>query len=228
MRSRDVARRLGVDASTVRRWARDYERYLSPTAQKAPDDDLRKPRVFTNDDLRLFWTIATAQERGVGHEEIELLIAGGELLEGELPEHPLTQASDEIELVPASTAMARIEALQDRVETLEVDLEDARQRLDQKNERVIELEQRLGDARSEIAVLEGRIETVKLETAVEVNREAAELRGKVSTLQQGIETAGNERERERSLYTRILIIVGVVAAVAVVALVLLALAGPPG
>ena len=39
MQSKDIARRLGVDASTVRRWARDYEPYLSPTAQKAEDDD---------------------------------------------------------------------------------------------------------------------------------------------------------------------------------------------
>lgn len=228
MRSRDVAKRLGVDASTVRRWARDYEEYLSPTARKAPDDDLRKPRVFTDEDLRLFWTIATAQNRGVGHEEIEQMIGNGELLEGDLPEHPLTQTADEIELVPASTALARIEALQDKVEMLESDLEDARQRLDQKNDRVIELEQKLGETMTEIAVLEGRIETVKLETAVTANREAAELRGKVDSLQQGVETAKEERERERTLYTRILIVLGVVATIAIVALVLLALSGGPG
>lgn len=221
MQSKDIARRLGVDASTVRRWARDYEPYLSPTAQKAEDDDQHRRRAYTENDLRVFWTIREAQREGLTHEEIALQVAAGQLEDGPLPEHPITEVGDNIELMPVSTAEARIRALTERVSELSVQLTEARQKLDERNEQVIRLERDLGAAKAEIANLTSKVETVRLESAVKAQSEAAELRGRLATIE------ATEDRMRRLLFVGITA-VAVAASVLLLVVILLALSGGAG
>ena len=221
MQSKDIARRLGVDSSTVRRWARDYERYLSPTAQKAEDDDQRRRRAFTDDDLRVFWTIREAQREGMTHEEIAVQVAAGQLEGGPLPEHPIREVGDKIDLMPVSTAEARIQTLTERVSELSEQLAEAREKLDDRNEQVIHLEHELGTAKAEIANLSSKVETVRLEAAVEAQSEAAELRGRLATIE------ATEDRMRRLLFVGITA-VAVAAAILLAIVLLLALSGTPG
>ncbi len=221
MQSKDMARRLGVDTSTIRRWARDYEQYLSPTAQKAEDDDQRRRRAFTENDLRVFWTIREAQREGLTHEEIAVQVAAGQLEDGPLPEHPITEVGDQIELMPVSTAEARIQTLAVRVSELTEQLVEAREKLDDRNEQVIQLERELGTAKAEIANLTAKVETVRLESAVQAQSEAAELRGRLATIE------ATEDRMRRLLFVGITV-VAVAAAILLAVVILLALSGAPG
>lgn len=167
MQTKDVARILKVDPSTVRRWARDYSDYLSATAQPAERDGYYR-RDYTQDDLKVFLTVQRESQQGTLLDDIATILANGDHLVETLPPDLPMPEEDRVEMMPVSTAVERVKSLQTRITTLEIDLTEARALADARADKVAELERELGDTRVEVAKLEGKADLAKAEARIEM------------------------------------------------------------
>lgn len=192
--TKELAKIIGVSGQTVRRWSKDFAQYLSPTAQPKDTDGYYR-RAYTLDDLRVLWTVHIASQNGALQEEIADQLAAGLLME-ELPADLPLPEDEPVDMMPVSTAVEKVKALQAHIDFLEDEIDRLRALADSRAEQVTKAERELGDARSELAKLQGRYE------------------GEVGAI-----------ARERLLLTRALIAVAVVAAILLAVVLLLALTG---
>lgn len=79
-RSQHVATIYGITIETVNVWAREFSKYLSPTANPGQ----RKTRLFTQEDMTVIDLIASLRKQQVTYEEIHATLASGQ--RGNLPD----------------------------------------------------------------------------------------------------------------------------------------------
>jgi len=72
-----VARSAGISVSSVRGWCKDFADYLSPEANPEPG----KVRVFNDDDLSVYVTVATLRKQQLSYDEIREKLESGERAE---------------------------------------------------------------------------------------------------------------------------------------------------
>ena len=128
-----------VSHQTIKNWASEFSRWLSPTAQ--PDAGRR--RVFTEDDVRVFELVHRLKGEGKFNEDIKAALGAGE--RGELPTIPMELTA------PHSTALTI--ALQ-QVDDLKLMLVEAKQREAELNIKVDVLEKMLYKAQKRVVQLE--------------------------------------------------------------------------
>ncbi len=205
--TKDVARILGMakSTSTIRSWAKQYNQYLSPSAQKDPGNR-RQRRVFTDHDLHIFWTIRLESQAGTSHDDIAAMISTGELSETLPPDMPAPEETP-IDLIPYTTAQIQISTLQDqitglqkRITGLETQLTEERTRSNEHAEHAISVERELGDTKAELAAKQSTIDILTAESK----------QNRVS------------REDERKMYSRFYMALGGLLIIAVIAIMILA------
>lgn len=70
----DVKTVFSVAPETIRNWAREFERYLSVTANPEPG----KTRIFTEEDMEVFDLINSMRDDKKSYDEIHAALASGE------------------------------------------------------------------------------------------------------------------------------------------------------
>src|SRR5215213_7950645 len=106
MTTGEVTKRLGVHANTIRLWADEYSRFLSPGALGQSPNNRRE---YTDDDLRVLATIHEKRSKGLPHDQIE-----GILLTGQ-----------RVDTLPAAPTPAEVEARKSVALVLRSDYEHA-------------------------------------------------------------------------------------------------------
>ena len=69
-RPSEVAARLGVSVSTLRRWSQQFAPFLSSTANPASDEDESKHRRYTDEDLATLITVKGLLTEGYAYEQV--------------------------------------------------------------------------------------------------------------------------------------------------------------
>lgn len=144
-----AARALGVSETSIRNWGKDFQEFLSPSANPAPGH----PRQYTEDDLLVLSTVSVLRGQMVSPEDIRQALADGQRLE------PLHRPQDEQAAENEDAAenqpriMAAVNALeaalttqQDRINTLET-------KNDLLHEKLLDAERRATAAETELRVL---------------------------------------------------------------------------
>ena len=133
----DVVVALGVSSTTVRNWTEqeEFQPYFSSRAKRTAEFNNAKQREYTQDDLYVLNTIRTQKKHRNTWDDVAEMLEDG-FRDEELPESaalvlPETR-SEAFHLI--SVARAQIESLQQRVEDLEVQLEQERQKLIEEQE----------------------------------------------------------------------------------------------
>ncbi len=70
----EIAKWLGIEATTVHRWAADYAELLNPGANPPKGKDRR----FTSEDCKVLWTVKTLRDANLSHGEIKLRLQQNE------------------------------------------------------------------------------------------------------------------------------------------------------
>ena len=161
-----AARYSGVSGTTIRGWTREYSDYLSPTANPPAG----QPRQFTEDDVRVFATVATLRAQLVTTEDIRAALDAGQRIEPMPPpeverpgqadragDAPNVEAHAAAAAAAASTA---IDIYRDRVTALET-------RADQLADRLIAAEARAAAAERELEVMRQLYEAATSPTAAD-------------------------------------------------------------
>lgn len=166
MKTKELADWLGVSPNTVRYWTLgDFKEYLSPTAQGGSG----RVRNFTDTDARIIAFIATMRQEGAETAEIHMALSRLQTEEwADLPPMPaappgtgtISMISREVAETAISTQrtalMREIVLLQERVENLETQLMDEREKRDA-------AQSELTTARENLGRLEGKLEVLEHE-----------------------------------------------------------------
>ncbi|MEL6524079.1 MAG: MerR family transcriptional regulator [Chloroflexota bacterium] len=131
----DLAELFDVSRETIRRWASEFEVFLSTNAN--PDTGLT--RYFTVDDVEVFSLVNEVKDSGGTYDDAHLRLRNGE--RGSFPQKPLDR--DEQTMV---------------LSQMNQQLKKVTQERDQLQRRVGELEDELLASKEEIARLKGRAE----------------------------------------------------------------------
>lgn len=102
-----------ISPQTVRNWAMDFARYLSPSAAPGRGHN----RQFTEDDLRVFSLIAGMKKNGATSEEIHVALVSGQ--RGELP----NIAPNEIQALVMTDQARAVTTLKQQITLLQTQLE---------------------------------------------------------------------------------------------------------
>lgn len=108
----DLTRKFDVSRQTISNWCKEYELFLSPTANP-PSGSQRR---FVEDDIKVFTLVEEMKQRGMKTDEILAALHSGQ--RGDLPDE-----SEFLPTVPVSGAML---ALQNRITELEEQLQALR------------------------------------------------------------------------------------------------------
>jgi DNA-binding transcriptional MerR regulator len=180
MQVSQLADKLNTSSDTIRRWTKQYEPYLSPTATITQRGGAQNtPRTYTEQDAAVLMFVAEMREVGKSHEQINIRLTEYQAQNYEtLPAVPNdwfnpVQAIpvNEAQRVATQTAQAIVlraeyeRAIEDRdiaqarVDELEARLEEARTSKQQDQERIHQLELELAEARAAVAAytVQGRV-----------------------------------------------------------------------
>ena len=152
----------GVSAQTIRNWAMEFARHLSPSATPGKGHS----RQFSEDDVRAFSLIAAMKKNGSTGEEIHVALASGQ--RGELP---AIQPSEIHSLVMTYHARAvtvlkqQIMTLQTQIEEAQTDLQKSRDENNQLQGKIQLLGDQLKTSQDEIRRLDR--ENAKLESRLQ-------------------------------------------------------------
>ena len=165
-----VADLFDVSTETIRRWAMEFEDYLSSNA----NPDSGQTRIFMEEDLQVFALIAETKDRGGTYDDAHARLRAGE--RGIVPEEPLDKEAQKLALNQLYNSFKEIEAernqLRNEVERLEDDLQKSREeiaRLKGKGEGQERIETELKESRSRIEELVRQV--ARLEVILEIERE---------------------------------------------------------
>lgn len=171
MKTKELADWLGVAPSTIRTWASsEFRRYLSDAAQGGDG----RTRVFVDIDARLLAFIATLKKEGVSSDEIHAALTQLQSEDwADLPPMPSAPpGSGPIPMIPRETAetavstqrsalMREIVILQERVERLDQQLAEEREKREALQEKHIQernsLQNELTEAREHLGELRGKL-----------------------------------------------------------------------
>lgn len=143
----DLTRKFEVSRQTISNWAKEYELFLSPTANP-PSGSQRR---FVEDDIKVFTLVDEMKKRGMKTEEIIMALHSGQ--RGELPDD-----SEFLPTVPLSGAML---ALQNHVLELEERIQQLRTERDRTAGQNELLKQQLEFSQQEIIRLSVEISRLK-------------------------------------------------------------------
>lgn len=171
MKSGELAERLLVSDSLIRKWSDKYARFLSPMAG-LPDPG--QSREFNDADQLLMASIAHLRDNGKGHEEIIDELESGFRIETlpPIPDDQVEQARAKVALVPVDRlhrALDRIEVMQGEIQRIQQDHQLAISRVEAERDRAIatsaqvvqqnkEQTERIAALREEIAAAKARAE----------------------------------------------------------------------
>jgi DNA-binding transcriptional MerR regulator len=178
MNIKEVATLLGTAGNTIRRWCDDYHRFLSPGAHPPKG----QTRILDSHDLRVLHFVSASRDIG---REPESILAHLEAMQAEdwesLPEVPpdWLQPSEQVTTTVATKLgydAAHIAVMQrdlehaqnalveaeERVNTLETELDTLRADSGTKDEKIHALELQLSDSRGEVQALKTQIEAFTL------------------------------------------------------------------
>lgn len=144
-----VARAIDVSNTSVRNWSKDFEEFLSPSANPAPG----VPRQYTEDDLLVLSTVAVLRSQMVTTEDIRQALADGTRLE---PLHrPKEEQAAESEEAAENQPriMAAVNALEAALTTQQARIAALEVKNDALNERLIAAEAARAAAETELRVL---------------------------------------------------------------------------
>jgi DNA-binding transcriptional MerR regulator len=118
--TRQLARHAQVAEQTVRNWSRDYGELFTPAARGETG-----PRVFSDEDVQVFCSIATLRREDVPPAEIVERLQRGDIYIEATPNRPQatpsptdTPQSPQTALVALSSIQARLDAVERRQELL--------------------------------------------------------------------------------------------------------------
>ena len=119
----EVSDYLNIPSSTLRRYARLFKEYLSPSAQQ-------RRRKYTTTDLEIFEKIKTLSANGVLIDEIgplldEMPIDHAEIIEGESQERAIVPVNPEV-IRKFDNVDNKLDQLLAEIAQLRADLEEAR------------------------------------------------------------------------------------------------------
>ena len=175
-----MARLLEVHPDTVRRWTREYKRWLSPTATPAKG----KTRDFTAHDAAIMTFIATSRESSMEKPIIEQRLAEMQANEwrdlAEAPQEWFVRGDELIKVEQAAIESTRIA----QIATLNLELDHTRAQLEQ-------AQQAVETAQTKIQDLENEIRSVRAsETAqrAELNNELVQAQLDLATARGAVDT----------------------------------------
>ncbi|MBL8152754.1 MAG: MerR family transcriptional regulator [Anaerolineae bacterium] len=169
--SRHVATIFGVALETVRNWADEFERHLSPTATPGKG----KHRMYSSDDLRVFALIAEQKKQGMVYDdihgsldngqrgnpppmypdEVQALVIGEKeqrlSIEVEYLQRSMIQLQRQLD--EARSELKAAEAAKEEKIRLEVKLESEQQRTNEREQRIAELKADLDKAHQRVEEL---------------------------------------------------------------------------
>jgi DNA-binding transcriptional MerR regulator len=163
VKSGELAARLGVSDSLIRKWSGQYARFLSP---RAGSPQAGQDREFNEADQLLMSSIAHLRDDGKSHDEIEQTIDEGWRVE-HLPAAPDPQTEElrsKVALVPVDRlhrALDRVQVLEDEITRMARERDEARQGEKQSAERIADLREQLAEARTKAEFLERMLEEEK-------------------------------------------------------------------
>ena len=119
-----VCKLFSVTDQTIRRWAKELEEYLSPTANPAANET----RIFTEDDLPVLALAAEMREENprITYESIRASLANDQ--RGTVPEHKALTTTDQTAL-SIRTLANQVQELHDKIIRVETQLEMTENRL---------------------------------------------------------------------------------------------------
>ncbi|GAB4564581.1 MAG: hypothetical protein Kow0047_14490 [Anaerolineae bacterium] len=107
-RPAEVAARLGVSTSTLRRWSQRFSDYLSPDAGEpgSSEDADGSHRRYTDEDLATLLTIKSLLAEGFTYQQVERRLAALQDRNGNTPEGRSLIPADSSTLAPAVSILA--------------------------------------------------------------------------------------------------------------------------
>jgi len=165
-RSSDVQKLFGVSHDTIRRWADEFQQYLSPSANPGTG----KHRLFTSDDVEKMALIHEMRRTNQAADDIAAALATGQ--RGSIPDSVEARELDlraglqvqilqnELEQVQSELQASREDAQhwRDRAKTLEGQLEELRKQATDStaaNETIIALNREIGKLQAMLELLKG-------------------------------------------------------------------------
>ena len=131
-----ASRYAGVSVSTIRNWSADFAEFLSPGANPPPG----ATREYTEDDLKVFATVAVMRAQSVETADIRAALVDGQRLE---PVNPPAEEPPTTGGTTTETAVTIYKGM----------LEEWRTRADELAERLIESEAARAAAERELQIL---------------------------------------------------------------------------
>lgn len=164
-KSADVQRLFDVSSETVRRWAQEFEQYLSPTATPGKG----RARQFTADDLTVFALVSEIKNSGGTYDDVHLALKSGQ--RGSIEDAAQERALDIRANVEVDFIRKKMEQLQvdhnravEQVKTLEGEVIRFQTELKQMDEVKSELQasrDMINNLNREIGKLEAQLEMAK-------------------------------------------------------------------
>jgi DNA-binding transcriptional MerR regulator len=114
-RSSHVATIYDISTHTVGTWAREFEEYLSPTANPGT----KKQRMFTTEDMRVFSLVSELQKQGMAFAEIHANLKSGN--RGDAP----VIEPNEVQAIVSGEVETRLAIENQRLKQAMVDAQDA-------------------------------------------------------------------------------------------------------
>lgn len=206
MQPSQIGELLNVDAQTMRRWAKDYAPFLSPGANPPKG----QTRVFDTHDQRVFLFISQLRAVGQTATDIQAALERERDLNYEgLPQLPPDWGvTDKVELGLAQARASEIA----RMASLQIQLQHTTERLQEAQERVLELEDKLATAEA----AQGATERDKHDLELRLS----EARGEVATLAARLEAYSMSYSfgRDKPVNVGVLLVVALLAGALLVTL----------
>ena len=142
-----LANLFGVSRETVRKWAIEFEQYLSPGASPPKG----QYRSFTDDDVRALALVSQSKDIGLTYEDVHASLKAG---------HRAEPKTDIAEVLPSSDRR-HVVVLKKRINDLEQRLDETERRAERSDMKAEMLQEQLDDTRKEIQRLNreiGRLE----------------------------------------------------------------------
>jgi DNA-binding transcriptional MerR regulator len=154
MKTNELAHRIGISPSLLRKWTDQYREFLSETAAPDPGQE----REFTIEDCFVMATVSVLRDDAMPHAAIKEEIAGGTRIEmlPELPSEEIEAARRAVQLVPVDRlhrALDRVDALRTELERVIAERDKALADKEAANKQIADLREELGAARKEAELL---------------------------------------------------------------------------
>lgn len=167
-----VAELFDVSSETIRRWAMEFEIYLSSNA----NPDSGQTRLFSESDLTVFALVANVKEIGGTYDDAHARLRSGE--RGIVPDEPISKSEQKMAINQLYESFRAVEAerdgLQKEVERLSNELQQSREelaRMKGRGEGHERVEEELKDSRHRIEDLIKQVARLEILLEIEKNKD---------------------------------------------------------